>query len=87
VVIEKKIIKKRSFIKALSIPPVYISPSPKLPADHRVSFAEENYMKKIYRYGEDFEPVSYAWEKWKDIDFILMIQEESLWDENILGDE
>ena len=61
--------------------PRYVSPSPILSADDSVSIDPHDYDKKIYRYGKKYDPITYAWEKWKDIDFILMIQEESLWEE------
>ena len=61
--------------------PRYVSPSPILSADDSVMIDPLDYNKKIYRYGEKYDPVTYAWESWKDIDFILMIQEESLWEE------
>lgn len=54
--------------------------------DTRISIPTENYKKKILRYMEEDEVIEYAWEKWKDLDFILMIQEESLWQEFILWD-
>ncbi|MBC7504104.1 hypothetical protein H7169_03960 [Candidatus Gracilibacteria bacterium] len=66
--------------------PRYVSPSPVLSADDSVTIDPRNYNKKIYRYGKKSDPVTYAWEKWKDIDFILMIQEESLWEELVTGD-
>ena len=63
--------------------PTYQSPSTILSATGRVVLDPRKYDKKIYRYGKKYDPITYAWEKWKDIDFILMIQEESLWDELI----
>jgi hypothetical protein len=63
--------------------PTYRSPSPILSATDTITLDMSKYNKKIYQYGKKYEPVTYAWEKWKDIDFILMIQEESLWDELI----
>ena len=67
--------------------PIYHSPSAVLLATDTVTLDIKKYDKKIYRYGEKSDPVSYAWERWKDIDFILMIQEESLWDELISWDD
>ena len=68
--------------------PIYHSPSAVLLATDIVVLDDpKKYDKKIYRYGEKSDPVSYAWEQWKDIDFILMIQEESLWDELISWDD
>ncbi len=66
--------------------PIYTSPSPLLSATGTVTLTPKQYTQKIYRYAEQYAPVTYAWEQWKDIDFILMIQEESLWDEYISGD-
>ncbi len=66
--------------------PMYHSPSAILLATDTVTLDPKKYDKKIYRYGKKSDPVSYAWERWKDIDFILMIQEESLWDELISWD-
>lgn len=63
--------------------PAYQSPSTILSATGRVLLDPRKYDKKIYRYGKKYDPITYAWEQWKDIDFILMIQEESLWDELI----
>ncbi len=54
--------------------------------DTRISIPTETYKKKILRYMEEDPVITYAWEKWKDLDFILMIQEESLWQEFILWD-
>ena len=51
--------------------------------DTRIDLSTENMKKKILRYEHEHEAVSYAWEQWKDLDFILMIQEESLWEEFI----
>ena len=67
--------------------PRYQSPVPILSATGRVTLDQRKYDKEIYRYGKKYEPVTYAWERWKDIDFILMIQEESLWNELISGDD
>jgi hypothetical protein len=63
--------------------PIYHSPYPILSATGKVILDTRKYDKKIYRYGKKSDPITYAWEQWKDIDFILMIQEESLWDELI----
>ena len=86
---DKNISRKKNspILLSFDIIPKYSSPSPILPAYDPVSIHAKNYKESIYRYGVDFEPVTYAWEKWKDIDFILMIQEESLWDDIALGDE
>jgi hypothetical protein len=51
--------------------------------DTRISVSTEDMKKELLRYMEKNEVVSYAWEQWKDLDFILMIQEESLWEEFI----
>ncbi len=67
--------------------PLYNSPTPILSSTDTVSLDAENYNKEIYRYWSKEEAVTYAWETWKDIDFILMIQEESLWNELIFWDE
>lgn len=67
--------------------PIYHSPSAVLLATDTVFLDPKKYDKKIYRYWEKSDPVTYAWEQWKDIDFILMIQEESLWDELISWDD
>lgn len=54
--------------------------------DTRISVSTEDMKKELLRYMEKNEVVSYAWEQWKDLDFILMIQEESLWEEFIFWD-
>lgn len=55
-------------------------------ANSRTPIPTEIYNKKIYRYGLEHEVISYAWDHWKDLDFILMVQEESLWEEFIFWD-
>ena len=54
--------------------------------DTRISVSTEDMKKSILRYKAEDEVISYAWNKWKDLDFILMIQEESLWEEFIFWD-
>ena len=54
--------------------------------DTRIEVSEIDKKKSILRYRKDNEAVSYAWNEWKDLDFILMIQEESLWEEFIFWD-
>lgn len=40
----------------------------------------------LLRNGEVLESVNYAWNKWKDMDFILTIEAESRWDMNAVWD-
>ena len=85
---EKNSLKKKKVIPMIfDAIPIYTSPSPILPAFDIIKLDQKNTQKRIYRYWKEYEPITYAWEKWKDIDFILMIQEESLWDEIAVGDE
>lgn len=68
--------------------PLYRIHEPSLFSDvnERIGVPTENLNKKILRYKVEHEAVTYAWDEWKDLDFILMIQEESLWEEFIFWD-
>lgn len=83
------IIINRDFVQAqerLEELPIYISPYPVLSSTGKVYIPPENYNKNIYRFWKIKIPIIYAWKKWKDLDFILMIQEESWWNELFLWD-
>lgn len=67
--------------------PIYISPYPVLSSTGKVYIPPENYNKNIYIHWKIKIPIIYAWKKWKDLDFILMIQEESWWNELFLWDD
>lgn len=42
--------------------------------------------KKILRDGQELEALTYAWNKYGDIDFIKTIEAESRWDQHAVGD-
>mgnify|MGYP002128868917 FL=1 len=42
--------------------------------------------KVLLRNGEQLESVNYAWNKWKDMDFILTIDQESRWNPDAIWD-
>lgn len=55
--------------------------------DRRFNFWQpQPKVTKIYRNWKYIESINYAWNKWKDLDFIATIEQESKWDSEAISD-